>query len=679
MMLKKLTLFSVLFTFVFAKGTSVLAANPSWEKFTFCSKDSNAVVTNDTTQKVVVDTLKPIFVPVKYDSVSSLVLLDKKEIDRSDYRFLGDLVNYLPFGFLERLGSIGVPVEARILGFGLGYYSISLDGVDITDPSVNSFNFYTLRSEYISTLEIPLPTKAFLFSDYNNPVVINFSSFDKIASKPYSRIRYYQAPNDEGSIDGFFNIYPFKRLNVYGGFQNASVASNYLNSEYGLWNATLKFRYLMNNTFNFIFAYNYSDSKIGLNGGVDFDYLKANNSPSEAERILYSPFEAPVKFRDRYQKVTNNVLNLKTLIRINERNTAEVNVYYYLHLKQFRQDEKSVNRIYQNDRSKKYGVSFTLPFEYKGFDVTVGGSALNTSLILNSLSLEKNLSLYSLFEDAKITMLNGLLGANVFSKYSYYDGKQSVGIGSQLNLKVFRGLSLTMGASKFNRIKHIEEYVLPKVNNNNEKSTRIFFAKLVYSGKLGRVEASFFNTKGNSNTYWVERDSAISLNLKDRYLLYYVDEERSGVNFSFSSKLYNILFSSNFSYYFYFSNELVETPKFTLWSGLYYVDTLFNSNLKLKAGVNFYANTPQSFRKYEFQFDRTLFYSYNDSKGVSPYSNQLTGNTISLDLFFAGTIQDRATLYLTLENVLDRKQFIVPYYPLPGITFRFGVAWEFIN
>jgi hypothetical protein len=46
-----------------------------------------------------------------------------------------------------------------------------------------------------------------------------------------------------------------------------------------------------------------------------------------------------------------------------------------------------------------------------------------------------------------------------------------------------------------------------------------------------------------------------------------------------------------------------------------------------------------------------------------------------LDLFLAGTIQERATVFVTLENVLNSEYYIVPYYIKQPITLRFGVSW----
>ena len=678
-MLKKSFL---ILTLLFAAVSNTTAFNAYYylsKKDTLLTSSMDTAYTHDKTQKVIVDTLKPIFTNMKIDTLESPILLNKKNINRSDYRYLGDLINYLPFGFLENLGSLGEPNEFSLFGLGFNNITLLLDGVEINERHTNAIDLYTLRSELVDSIYIPSPAKAFLFGVKNNPVAVKIYSFDKITAKPYSRIRYYQAPNNEGSIDGFFNIYPFKKFNLYGGFQNSSVSSNYPNSEYGLWNATIKARYLLNNNFNFVFSYNYSKSTADLNGGVNYSYLESKYSTSEAERILYSPFEAIVNYENRYQKITRHLFNIKILARLSSGQIARINTYYNSHLTEFRQNEKSANRIYDNDRNKSYGVNFLLPLKYKAFSLAISGNAESSSLKLNSINLDKNLSAYSTSALTGFFLIPNYLNLDLFAKYSNYDGSSAIGFGSEINSRPNENIFLNCGVAKYSLNKSVEELVLLKANSPSSRGVKTLFAKITYKKQRAAVTLSFFHNAFNSYEYWVKRDSSGSLKLKGNYLLCYRSKKQSGLNLSGRLRFYKFLLQSNFSYYFNEKKSLREIPTFTLFGGFYYVDTLFNRNLNLKAGINIYLNGEQSFYKYEFQFRRNIFYSFNKTLGITLLSNKYMKRNWRLDLFLAGTIQKRATIYLTLENVFNNKYFIVPYYPMPGITFRFGVAWEFFN
>ncbi len=642
-------------------------------------KDSLVIPKDTSAVKTKVDTLKPIFSAPAFAKPSYSYLLSKKEADKKDYRYTGDFFKYVPFGFTESLGSLGQPEEIKIYGLGYNAISVVSDGVEINERHTNAFDFYTYRSELMDSLYIPTPTKAFLFGKGMNPAAVVIYPYDKLISKPFSRIRYFQAPNEEGSIDGFFSIIPFNKVNIYGGFQNSSISSNYKNSEYGLWNATFRVRYIASNVFNFLFSYNYSHSTVGLNGGVDYDYLQNKFGADVANRILYSPFEAPVNYENRYQKITTNRINFKTLIRLNEKNIAQINSYYGSHLTEFRQDEHSIKRIYDNDRNKYFGINFVLPLNINPFGITLGGSVDNTSIRLNSLNLNKNFFTTSLYGDFNVNLISDYLNVEMFSKLCNFEGKNLFGYGAQMNFSLTNKVKLTIGISHHSVAESIEEFALKKVNGSNGKNVNVFFSEAVYKNKNINIALSFFNRSFNSYEYWVKELSTNSLKIKDDFLLYYRNVRNGGVSLNGKLKFYKFLSEMNLAYYLNEENEDKEVPRFTAFAGLYYVDTLFNRNLKLKAGLNFYFNTGQSYREYLFEFKRDIFYAYDKTRGVRLIKDYLTGETYDLDLFIAGTIQERATLYLKLENVFNQKYFVVPYYPMSGITFRFGIAWEFYN
>lgn len=634
----------------------------------------------DTTVKVIVDTLKPIFVKENLNVYESPILLTKKELDRTDYKYFGDWFDFVPFGFLQNLGSLGKPSEANLFGVGYGGINVLSDGVEINNHATNALDFYTIRSELTDSFYIPAPVKSFIYGVTNKPAAVLINTYDRLSAKPYSRIRYYQAPNSEGFIDGFFNIYPAKKFNLYGGFQNSSVESYYSNSEFGLWNATLKARYLFNNTFNFIFSYNYSHSRIGLNGGVDYTGLLAKYPAQEAERILYSPFEAPVVYGDRYRKNTKHLLNFKVLMRLGKNSVARLNAFYNTNLNEYRQDEKTPQRIMENDRSKFYGVNLVFPFSLGFTDFSFRSTITNTNLNLNSLGLQKNIFAYSFAGDA-VVKFNRLLNAEAFAKYLNYNSDASFGFGGQLNFQPFKKVFISGGISWYSLNKNIEEFVLTTINSPGTQNVSSVFVSLGVNNNYGKLELRAFQSNFDSFEEWVENTSAKTSKLEDKYLLYYHSRKTSGVNLNANLKFYKFLLQANLSYYFKDEKSLWAIPRFSAFGGIYYVDTLFNGNLHLKTGVNFYSNGAQAYRQYEFRFDRAVYYKLSGSNGnvVEPLNPNNIGGNWDLDLFLAGTIQERATLYVTLQNVFDNQYFIVPYYPMPGITFRFGIAWEFYN
>jgi outer membrane receptor protein involved in Fe transport len=54
-------------------------------------------------------------------------------------------------------------------------------------------------------------------------------------------------------------------------------------------------------------------------------------------------------------------------------------------------------------------------------------------------------------------------------------------------------------------------------------------------------------------------------------------------------------------------------------------------------------------------------------------------SNFTIDLFASGRVKENAIVYISIENLLDRKFYLVPYYPANDIQFRFGIAWEFYD
>jgi len=89
-------------------------------------------------------------------------------------------------------------------------------------------------------------------------------------------------------------------------------------------------------------------------------------------------------------------------------------------------------------------------------------------------------------------------------------------------------------------------------------------------------------------------------------------------------------------------------------------DFLFKNNLDLKAGFVFYYNGKRV------------------AKVNSTYTPNVDENN-RLDFTFTGVIQKVAIIYFTWQNLLNQKYFIIPYYPMPKQSIRFGIAWELFN
>ena len=119
-------------------------------------------------------------------------------------------------------------------------------------------------------------------------------------------------------------------------------------------------------------------------------------------------------------------------------------------------------------------------------------------------------------------------------------------------------------------------------------------------------------------------------------------------------------------------------PEYYLKGGIYFSDSLFNSNLNLKAGFNTTAVGVQNLYSYDFETN-TLLSWYSISFGGQIQENATLMPSIVFNFLLIGEIQDRATIYFTFENLFDKQYYVVPYYLKQGRGIRLGVSWEFLN
>lgn len=606
-----------------------------------------------------------------YSTGSTGNILRKDEILKLDHRYAGDLFQYLPFGFVRDLGSIGQPNEISVYGNGFGNSSYLSDGISINNRLINSIDLNLFQSESIDSLEvIPLP-QGFLFNEMNNPVSINMISRDFVTNRPYTRIKFYQAPNEEGFFDGIFSSNISRKVSIYSEITHQSTDPRFKNSDYGLWSGSVRLRYLLSNDFNLTGGYSFYQSNVGLNGGVDIDSIKLAFPSSQIEEVLYSTIEAPVNFIDRYQKVSGRNLNIRLLAKLIGSKPTDLTFYYQSSLIEFRQNENTnpvpsmlqwyypfrYDKIIHNNEFNTYGAKLSQKFEADILNIYSEAlyetTSLNTPLInrsdrINTFSALAKASLHLQIEEQIII-------PSAFGKVLNYDGKSYLGAGADLSWFMDEKFSMYLGLSKFRKPPNLIHIA---AGGNYESDFSILEAKLNYNNSSTNISTGYF--------------------LQELAIVGSYKKTLQGINLKFDWHLWKFLLSTNSNYYFI--QEMKDNyplPDFTSNGGIYYVDTLFNSNLKLKAGINYRLIGNRGYQIIDFEtFEITRWIRTNGnivipSEDVQP--------SVQFDFFLAGKIQDAATIYFVFENLLNEKYYIVPYYPKQERGLRLGVAWEFLD
>ena len=681
----------LIFLILLIFSANILAEKSFYDSYQLKETLSDTLKSKTSTQRDTTNhrVRKEILLPIKRQSLLEHHLensiLSKDKLGTADFRTTADFFTTTPFGFVRDLGSVGQPNEILIYGNGFVNISFMSDGIPINNRLSNALDLNLFQSESIDSIEIIPLVRGFLFGNFSNPVSINFITRELDSRKPYSRLKYYQASNSEGLIDGIFNITPFSKLTTYFEISNQSTKPYYENTDYSNWSATSRLRYLLSKSVNLVASYRYIKAVTQLNGGVDADSINRRYSSSQFDDILYDKFRAPVRFTNRYQKVMVNDFRLSVLSNFSDYSFSDLSFYYQSSLTEFRQNEKStldefkVKKIVDDNFHRTAGVNL---HQYLRLDIGKISSTTNFERSTFNSPLLAQETVKSSFSESVVASLN-LFGdtftPSFYGKYLNYSDKSYIGFGADAVLSLNKSFNFYAGASTFQRPYSVweERFVLPNINLDMRNNSSVELS-LVFKNNSTNISLNYFKQSTNnallSSTF---RDNSG----KEQTVFFNANElNLNGMNLKLDFKLWKILFSTNTS--FYFSSQMRKDYKlsdYTSIGGIYYVDTLFNSNLNLKTGLTYYSIGERDYINYDFEKNISSYYNFDPSMTYPDIINPPISPSFQIDFFLAGRIQNLATIYFVFENLFDTKYFIVPYYPKQARGIRFGVAWEFLD
>jgi hypothetical protein len=604
---------------------------------------------------------------------SSGFFVNRGTINKLDYRYTGDLFTPFSLSFLRDQGFVGQPNELLLYGAGFNGISYFEDGVFINNRNTNSFDLNFVQNEYIDSIEIvPLP-RGFLYGAYNNPVSVNFLTRDFISLAPYTRIKYYEGPFGEAMVDGIFNSLFFGKFNLSFDITNKVFDSSYTNSDFSIWQAKFRLKYLLSNSINIIGSYYLVDSDVGLNGGVDVDSIL--QITSDVNSILYGNVSVPVTpvaFTTRRLETNQHNFNLKLLGNFTGNFKTDVNLYYRFNQDLIKHSEDSL-RVLDKDKMNIYGISLKQKYETGIMNFELNGNYDYTDFKFvsgsNNVFSEYSsvVKVIGISPVISFNLLDGIIKPSLFYKYTKYDNviedysavKSYNGFGFDVDVQLHQDLKLYLGYSSY-------ESIINDNINTLEMSLR-------YSHENTFVSLRVFNRTGIITTPYLFTNDIFRT---------YRDFEMWGIGASANFYIWKLLVESTTSFYLpqhsHRANPPITQasfpdldftsglPKYTFNGGIYYKDSLFSNNLDLKTGFSFQYTGEQ--RRYTRQDEVNLI---SHPSGIP--------SSFRIDFTLAGEIQKAAIVYFTWENLLDEDYYIVPFYPMRERGVRFGLAWELFN
>ncbi len=579
-------------------------------------------------------------------------IIKNSELLKREYQYTGDYLRAYPFNFIKDLGFTGQPNETFLYGVGNNAISYLIDGISYNDRYSNSFNLNLIQSEDIDSIEIiPLP-RGFLYGAYNNPVSVNFITKDFLPTQPYTRIRFYQGTDRDMMFDGSFNAVVMSKLIASFDVTNRIFDGTYTNSDYSIWQGKVKLKYLLSNDVNIIASYNYNDYNAGYSGGVAVDSIIA--SGGIVDNVLYDYRAAPMLYPNGELKTLTHLPRLRFLIKPAEWMKTDASLFFM-----FNRYEKNTS-LSEYSENKTFGLNIRNDFDYSVFRLQFNIDYEKSNMFSsNSFYLDStNSFVYQNELDANLFSVSGILSANLddgrfipsiyyktssykknYSQpFAYDDDNNNQGIGMDLLVKIKPNFSFYFGTAALKRYSS-SEYKFSLI----ELGTK-------YQNEFLSTDLKYFYNQYNYGLY-----------TGGVFFEYIKFGDVNGLSLNLKFKYWKLLLESNSAYYSTAdNNKLIGVPAFQTQTGLYFKDILFNNNLDLKTGFVFY---------------------YTGKNNVYSYEHGVVEVTASnkLDFTLVGEIQKTAIVYFVWQNLLGSDYYITPYYPMPGRSIRFGVAWEMFN
>lgn len=602
-------------------------------------------------------------------------------LERSNFYSPIKLISFNTSSFLLETGLPSNFYDLSLYHSSQKKLSLLLNGIVLNEPLTNLFDLRDFRFDEVDSIVILSPLRAFLFSRNNDESGIYLIEKNRFSIKPFSRIKYMEAPYDNLFFDGIFNVSFSRNFNFDFGITKHNALGRFKNSEKDLWAGKLKFVYIFNEKLNFDLTYRYSKSLVRFNEGININ--NPNLLPNETiTDILYDNQRAIVINDDAYHKWTFNIVNLNGNLELEEY-TSKFNLYFNQSLREFRDNEHKQDslKILQNHWSKIWGINlrqqFPLGFNQFEFNFNFEKIIIESPFYFSKVN-ENRSSISALY---KLTLLKSLVPSFYIKANKLPNQPVLYSFGSDVQFRFTKLISMFIGYSQFKNLYSYDELYFNNFDlTGSYSNASIFWSKLILNHKIFNISIEGFlktisNPSKQNNFYSSENSTIIRDYFPEKLktygtnllLKFHVWKITSNINFTYSDQLNT--FQQN-------QYHKIDQPRFLTRTEIFYRGNFFKESLDLLLGIRLVGFS--SFSGKSFSPEKLIFVdtrAYGDS--IINFSSVKIPANFTLDIFASGRVQDAANVYLSLENIFNRKFYLMPYYPVNDIQFRFGISWEF--
>jgi len=633
---------------------------------------------SDTSETTGIDSLQKKFIsPIPHvgtidRALSTEYLIDDSTINFNNYRYVGDIITWLPGVYARDFGSLGFLPDITFNGVDGRSISFLIDGIRLNDPVSGLFNLYYLPTENIERIEFSPPTHAFLYGFNSTGGAVNFITKSKKALKPYSRIRYSESGYGFSIIDGMVSQDIIRGLNFTAGAQHTVYGERYQNENYDCWNARIKARYNINDKLNLFASEMYNQSLLGLYGGVDI-----TRTP---DSLRYESLQATVRNTDAYEKITRHDLQLGSAARLfpDSSSISTLTFYFTSSVRRYRdlENRPMSNGILldQSHLAKWFGAKFTQNFYLLNQSFEFGAEYQSQLMLITPSPKESKRNLSSIFGKSEFSPVK-IASITPYLRYDSYSNQNLISFGGDAQIEINKCFKIMGGYSRSYRIPTFEErhgvdtVLASSILDDEPERHHIFELGMIwkYSQNI------FFELRSYHRIIWnyiTIQPAAHTLGTSP----YEFTRHEKKIIQGFSGRgsirfgIIQIECNGQFTEVIDNADKEITFPKWTASGGIYYWNKILGNHLDLKAGIQGKYFTNYIGRLFDQQAQ--VYLPYENSIDIKPNG--------TIDIVILGHIGN-AYIHFIWDNILNRKYIMNNFYPMPERQIRFGISWEFLD
>jgi outer membrane cobalamin receptor len=611
--------------------------------------------------------------------LSSSKIISDSATHLSEYTNIGDIVTGYNGSFVRDLGSVGQYSELTLGGLGGRHITYLQDGILLNEPITGIYNPYWLQTEQVERVEIETGIRAFLYGLNSTGGVINALSKHYKAIRPQTLIRYSESRYEQTFFDGMFSQNLTRSLNLTGGVERYVTDGRFRNSDLDMWGARIRARYDISNRWNVYFSENYTQTKLGLYGGVNYD------STANTTGLFFDPRQATVVTTDVYEKITRHDLQLGVAAQLfdDSTNFTVLTAYYSTHFRELRDENNRQGAdtfyIFDDHHSRLQGLKLTQNIDGAGYSLNLGGEVQTRQVLQSPATGYRAKVATSGYGKLEIQPLKPFHLAG-FARLNNYLNRTALSWGADASLSPFSWIQLYTGYSQSSRFPTFQELYWRRRNISGptqelENERHHLFEAGIRSetNSVFSFEAKFFRRTIHNHIV------TISTGLPEPFVgVEFFIQDRSiyeGIDARAQLQFWHVAAEGHVNY-LTIKHTIARSvtgsrsntqPKWWALGGVYYRNKMLDDNLDLKVGFRGRA------------FGEQLGTELNPEAIVFvPSSLPSLGIGAVVDGVLIARIGS-AYVHLIWQNLFDNEYVITPFYPMPDRAVRFGITWQLMD